>query len=122
METKTFNTLDLLSITTGRHVSSEFSNVYEILGWMMGCDLWTHELPAASDICKPHLIKLFPELVLTLAAGKALDKWLKHAPTCPEEAVKMWFTEQKMMFPEIKDEYEVPCIQRERTQNAALPS
>lgn len=110
---KSFHTLDILSITTGRLVSPDhMDGVYSILGWMTGRNLSTHELPPASDICKPHLLRCFPQLNPLLGGMKSLDKWLRSSPTCPREGIKMRFAEQKMMFPEIKDFYNVPRLEK----------
>lgn len=110
-ETKPFHTLDILSITTGRLVSQDhIGGIYSILGWMTGRKLYTHELPAASDICKSHLLKCFPQLNPLLGGMKSLDQWLENSLTCKEEGIKMWFAEQKMMFPETKDFYDVPRL------------
>lgn len=63
MSTKEFHLGDVLSITTGRLVSPRhMDGVYEILNFMTGEDLFTHQLPRASDECKPFLIEQFPQL------------------------------------------------------------
>jgi hypothetical protein len=84
--------------------------VYEIINWITHGNLYTHELPGASDKCKPQLLRWFPELQPTIASGKSLDECMEKAQTCPDAAIKMWLTELKMMFPDIRDTYDVPRI------------
>lgn len=82
MTTKRFHIGDILSITTSRLVSPRhIDGVYDILNWMTGDDLMTHQLPRASDECAPSLRAQFPDLAgLTLLPdfhGKAdVDRWL----------------------------------------------
>ena len=53
----------MLSITTGRLVSTRhIGGVYDILNFMTGDNLFTHQLPRASDECKPYLLEQFPQL------------------------------------------------------------
>ena len=63
MQTKKFHLGDVLSITTGRLVSPRhIDGVYDILNFMTGDNLFTHQLPRASDECKPYLVAQFPQL------------------------------------------------------------
>lgn len=114
-ETKQFNLRTILSVTTGRLLTEPrgkddngIGDIYDLLGWMTMDAPSTHQLPRFADECKPHLFRLFPELGLASACLPKLDDWLKAAPTCPEEGIKMWLTELKMLFPEIKPAYDVP--------------
>lgn len=62
-ETKTFHLGDILTITLDRLVSHDhIGGVYNILGWMTGDSLFTHQLPRAAEACKPYLIQTFPKL------------------------------------------------------------
>ena len=63
MKTKKFHLGDVLSITTGRLVSPRhIDGVYDILNFMTGDNLFTSQLPRASDECKSHLLEQFPQL------------------------------------------------------------
>jgi hypothetical protein len=63
MQTKRYHLGDILSITTGRLVSPRhMDGVYDILNFMTGDDLYTHQLPRAADECRPYLAKQFPQL------------------------------------------------------------
>lgn len=114
-ETKLFSVRTVLTVTTGRLLtkpSEEGSNgigdLYDLLGWMTMDSPFTHQLGRFADECKPILYRLFPELGAAEACLPELDKWLKTSPTCPEEGIRMWLTELRMMFPEIKLEYAIP--------------
>lgn len=53
----------VLSITTGALVADNRADgLYEILNYMTGDNLFTHALPRAADVCKPHLIAQHPLL------------------------------------------------------------
>ena len=68
--TRNFHLSDILSITTGRLVSTRhMEGVYEILNWMTQDDLFTHQLGRASEECAPILCTLYPELSETALAG-----------------------------------------------------
>ena len=58
-----FHIGDILSITTGRLVSKrQIEVVYDILNYMTGDDLFTHQLPRASEECAPTLRTQLPEV------------------------------------------------------------
>lgn len=63
MSGRAFDLGDVLSVTTGRLVSTRhIDGVYEILGFMTGEQLMTHQLPRACDQCRPHLLAQHPDL------------------------------------------------------------
>jgi hypothetical protein len=56
--------------------------VYEILNWMTGDNLFTHQLPRAMDECKPSLDAQHPglaavELPEDLGSREIIDAWLE---------------------------------------------
>lgn len=70
MTTKTFPLGTVLSITTGYLLAPNgIGNVYEILNWMTGDNLYTHQLPRVSRECKPFLLRQFPQLASVDASG-----------------------------------------------------
>jgi hypothetical protein len=81
-DTKQFHISDVLTITTGRLVSTRhMDGVYDILNWMTGESLYTHQLPRASRECAPALLAQFPALVDVpvpddLTDAKKRDAWL----------------------------------------------
>lgn len=63
-ETREFDLGDILSITTDRLVSPRhMEGVYDILNYMTGDNLFTHQLPRASRECQGPLLEQLPQLV-----------------------------------------------------------
>lgn len=59
-----FHISDILSVTTGRLVSlRHMDGVYDILNYLTGDDLFTHQLPRANRQCLPWLREQFPDLM-----------------------------------------------------------
>ena len=89
-----FHISDVLSVTTGRLVSSRHMvGVYAILNFLTGDDLYTHQLPRAMDECRPWLRTQFPTLMQDAPgmAGllTALDMGMEeHGRT--SEAIAAW--------------------------------
>jgi hypothetical protein len=116
MTTKTFPLRVLLTVTTDRLLTEPkdggngIGDLYDILGWMTNDSPFTHQLGRFGQECKPWLLKWFPEIAPASARMTQLDGWLERDRSGGEEGVKMWLTELKMMFPAIKDSYEVPRI------------
>lgn len=66
--TKTFHIGDILSVTTGKLVSPRHvDGIYDILNFMTGDNLFTHQLPRAMDECAPSLLEQFPDLAAVTA-------------------------------------------------------
>jgi hypothetical protein len=89
---KLFDISDVLSITTGRLVSSRhIDGVYDILDFMTGDNLFTHQLARASDECKPWLRsqypRLFPEEPFMEGLLLALDSKIAEAKPNGREAI-----------------------------------
>lgn len=62
-ETKDFHLGDILSITTGMLVSPRhMAGVYDILNFMTGEQLFTHQLPRVSREAGPVLLRAHPDL------------------------------------------------------------
>lgn len=60
-ETKEFASCDVLSVVTGRLVG-KMGGVYEVLNWMAGESLFTHQIPRASREAQPVLVAAHPAL------------------------------------------------------------
>jgi len=56
-----FSMATILSVT-GKLVTENVSDVYDILNYMTGENLYTHQLPRAALICEPALLKQHPQL------------------------------------------------------------
>ena len=80
--TKTFHLGDILSITTGRLVSPRhISRPRDILDWMTGDHLMTHQLPRACGECEGPLLAQHPDLrnievPADLRGKEGVDAWL----------------------------------------------
>lgn len=60
---RTFPLGDILSVTTGLLVAPRgIEALYELLDYMTGDQLFTHQLPRASRECKPELLRQHPAL------------------------------------------------------------
>jgi len=61
---KLFHIGDVLSVTTGRLVSSRhMEGIYELLNFLTGDNLFTHQLPRAMRECEPWLKTQYPQLM-----------------------------------------------------------
>lgn len=78
-EKQAFALAQILSITTGRLLCEDIGAVYDILNYMTGDNLFTHQLPRASDEARPAILAQHPELadleLLRDAAGVTPDNW-----------------------------------------------
>jgi hypothetical protein len=93
MTTKSFHLGDILSVTTGHLVSpSHMDGIYDVLNWMTGDDLMTHQLPRAADECEGALLAQHPDLAGIVVPG--LDG---------KDAVDAWLAEQIALFGEYRD-------------------
>lgn len=117
--TKSFQLRVLLSVTTERLLTEPkdggngIGDFYDILGWMTDDSPFTHQLPRFNTECKPWLLMWFPELgpCSTQQSQGNLDRWIASDRTeTKQEGVKMWLAELKMMFPNLRDNYDVPKI------------
>ena len=61
MTTKEFPTATVLTIVTGR-LLCKMDAVYEILNWMTGENLFTHQLPRVGEEAKPVILAMHPHL------------------------------------------------------------
>lgn len=62
-DTKPCHIGDILSVTTGCLVSPRgIGGVYDLLNYLTGEDLYTHQLPRAMEACRPALLAAFPQL------------------------------------------------------------
>jgi hypothetical protein len=100
MSTKTFHLGDILSITTSRLVSPRhIDGVYDILNWMTGDSLFTHQLPRACDECEGPLLAQHPDL----AAIVPPESFGDGSKGSAEEAVNRWLAEQVAIYGETRE-------------------
>lgn len=84
METKAFPTADVLSAVTGIVLTERcLDPVYEVLGWMTGEKLFTHQLPRVGREAKPVVAKLHPALKQAYEEAEQVngDNWRQWVDT-----------------------------------------
>jgi hypothetical protein len=106
MQAKEFHLGDVLSITTSRLVSPRhIDGVYDILNFMTGDNLFTLQVPRASDECNPYLVEQFPQLAAAKMASAIaeLDNTLKSksGKAETEKAVTDWLAKQVAKYGEM---------------------
>jgi hypothetical protein len=88
-----FHLGDILTITTGRLVSPRhMDGVYDILNFMTGDNLFTHQLPRAADECQGLLLAQHPDLKAVEVPEEFSGK----------EHVEAWLAEQVALFGETR--------------------
>lgn len=79
----------VLSITTDRLVSEKgIGGVYEILNYMTGENLYTHQLPRVSEEARPVILAWHPQLANVDASSVTSENW------------RAWLADQKARFGE----------------------
>lgn len=87
-ESRDFDLGDILSVTTGRLVSPRhMTGLYDILRFMTGEDIYTHQIPRVIKEASPVLLKMHPQLATVDA----------EANINPGN-IDVWLTQQKMLF------------------------
>jgi hypothetical protein len=113
---KLFHIGDVLSLTTGRLVSPQaMDGVHEILDFLTGNKLWTHQLPRACEECHPWLRsqfpRLFPEEPLVAAALGKLDALIVEGDTREQRwgRIEQWLDDLRFALglPEMLPVYEM---------------
>ena len=98
--TRTFHLGDVLSITTERLVSPRhIDGVYDILGFMTGESLFTHQLPRAARECQGPLLAQHPDLAAIVPPETFGDGSKDGA----ENAVNLWLAEQVAVYGETRE-------------------
>jgi hypothetical protein len=94
--TRTFHIGDILSAMTGRLVSPRhIEGIYDILDWMTGESLMTHQLPRVSREVEPILRERFPDL-----AAIEIPEWGTKGT---KEVVYAWLDEQVAIHGETRE-------------------
>jgi len=74
--TRHFHLGDVLTVTTGRLLSPRhIEGLYDILNYLHSDNLFTHQLPRASDDAKPFLFEQHPHLKSVDDSGVTSDNW-----------------------------------------------
>lgn len=85
MEKRSFHLGDILSVSTPyllspRHVEG----VYDILNFLTGDELFTHQLPRAQDECRPHVLRQLPFLAEIDMSGTTPDNYKERMASMVE--------------------------------------
>jgi hypothetical protein len=73
---RAFHIGDVLSVTGYKLVSPRLvEGVYDILNFMTGDNLYTHQLPRARDECRPYLLQQHPELANVDESSVTAETW-----------------------------------------------
>ena len=93
-ETKDFHIGDILSVTTGRLVSPRhIEGVYDILNWMTGESLFTHQLPRVSREAGPVLLAAHPQIrQIVFNGAHAEQTFRRHVRPLLPETVALDYT------------------------------
>lgn len=59
---RTFGLGAILTVTTDVFLVPDIGDIYELLNYMTGDNLFTHQLPRAAGECKPALLEQHPQL------------------------------------------------------------
>jgi hypothetical protein len=92
MGEKRYHIGDVLSVTTGRVVSPRHvDGLVDILQFMTGERLYSHQLPRAIENCKPHLVTQYPWLDSPMINVMAVGELILLLDTAPgkEEPEKL---------------------------------
>lgn len=76
MTTKAFPTADVLSTITGR-LMGDIGGVYQVLNWMTGESVYTHQIPRISREATPVVLAAYPELAAACSEAEQVtrDNW-----------------------------------------------
>jgi hypothetical protein len=95
-QTRPFHLGDILSVTTGTFMAPRgVEALYDLLGFMTGDTLFTHQLPRAADECAPRLLEQHPDL-----AEVQVPDWQDGVDRTVVEA---WLAEQVGRYGETRD-------------------
>jgi hypothetical protein len=76
---RNFHLSDILTVTTGKMLStSGIIGLYAILNHITQQSVYTHQIPSALKICKPALLKQYPDLEQVEYTGTDYQTWLNE--------------------------------------------
>ena len=83
-KTKAFPTGAVISVLTGYLVSeNHMRGIYEVLNWMTGESVFTHQIPRISDQARPVILALHPDMQPVMDECKNVngDNWKQWLQT-----------------------------------------
>lgn len=98
--TREFDLSDILTITEGSFVSlRQMDGVYDILNYMTGDSLFTHQLPRASEACEGPLLEQHPQLAGIKAPWTDNEAFWDGVES-REVGCRAWVAEMKAIYGE----------------------
>lgn len=91
----------VLTITTGR-LLCDIGDVYGILNFLTGDNLFTHQLPRGVEFCQPKILEQYPELAEVDDSGVTSENW------------REWLDKMKSKLPA---EYELSPLENWKSRN-----
>jgi len=89
----------ILTVTTGRYLLDDVGDLYDILNFMTGDNLFTHQLVRAGDECRRPLLFQHPELAAvevptfygeTSAVRDGYSQWLDEQRAIYGASLAVW--------------------------------
>jgi hypothetical protein len=62
--TKEFTLLEILGITSGYLLTESFDRLHELIEWVLGVPVFSHQIPSIASIVKTKMIEQFPQFDL----------------------------------------------------------
>lgn len=121
MPSRQFHLGDILSISHDRLVSPRgMAGIYEILDFMTGDNLFTHQLPRASRECKSHILAQLPWLNSpeiereVNELGDTIDSMTDRSRSETDEIVTRWLAEMVLSHSETHPVEPIPASDHAR--------
>jgi hypothetical protein len=73
-----FKSVEVFSAIQGT-LLCEIGRVYEVLNFLTGDNLFTHQLPRAGREAQPHVFKAFPKMETISMDGVGKNNWKEYA-------------------------------------------
>lgn len=117
-ETRSFSLAAVLTVTTGR-LLCDIGQVYDVLGYMTGEPLMTHQLPRASRECEGPILAQHPDL-----AAIEVPEWANDAATVERFllSLRSSYGESRVLQPLASDDHtSIDPIEELRMMRPDLP-
>lgn len=118
IESKVFSIEAVLSVTTGRLLtkakqnSNGIEDMYELLSFMCGENVWTHQLGRFADECRPYILRQHPQLDIAKSNLDTLDTLLAKSSRNKQAACQEYISWLRKEF-ELLPQYELRPIPKD---------
>jgi hypothetical protein len=62
---KEFSILEILGVISGYLLTEKFDRLHELIEWILGGAVFTHQIPSIANIAKTKMIEQFPQFDLS---------------------------------------------------------